>query len=197
MPSPPRAEPRIPPELRTDRLLLRCWREADLAEVTRLFAQPEFWRYPFGGPLDAAAAERFVAANTAHWDRHGYGRYAVVLPGTGRLIGYVGLQLASWFPQMSDEVEIGWRLDSAEWGKGYATEGALRTLQQGFELLGAEQIIAVWEPANAASGRITDKLGMSLVAETTDPRGLAICVMRITEEEWSARSAEAAAHPGA
>jgi ribosomal-protein-alanine N-acetyltransferase len=170
--------------VRTERLVLRRWRHDDLDDLVELFAQPEFWRYPFGGPLDAAAAERFIASNLGHWDRFGFGRYAVVLPESDRLIGYVGLQYAEWFPEMYDEVEVGWRIDTGAWGKGFATEGALAAVGQGFELIGLSRIIAVWEPANTASGRIADKLGMRFVTRTHDPRGLAIEVMRIERDEW-------------
>lgn len=181
--------PRIPLETATDRLLLRLWRHDDLEQLSLLFAQPEFWRYPFGGPLDAAAAERFIAANLGHWDRFGFGRYAACERSSGRLIGYVGLQYAEWFPEMPDEVEIGWRIDTSEWGKGLATEGALPTLAHGYELLGLDRVICVWEPDNVASGRIAEKLGMRRIRSTKDPRGLVIEVMQLDRDDWLAGAA--------
>lgn len=163
------AEPRIPPELETDRLLLRRWHEADLDALAAVFAQPKVWECPLGRGLDRAETERFLARQIEGWGRHGFGLYAVVVRHSGELAGYVGLERASWFEEIANEIEVGWRLGTSLWGNGYATEGALASLRAGSASLGVDRVLAVIEPANDASLRVAGRLGMQFLRETHEP----------------------------
>jgi ribosomal-protein-alanine N-acetyltransferase len=75
----------------------------------------------------------------------------------GGLIGWNGLQ---YLPE-TEEVEVGFLLSRAHWGKGLATEGAAASLGYGFERLELESIVGIVHPENAASQRVLEKLGMS------------------------------------
>jgi RimJ/RimL family protein N-acetyltransferase len=174
------AETRLPELLVTDRLLLRRWRLADLDALAELFALPEVWEFPFGRGLTRSESEKWLGRVLEGWEDNGYDMYALELAGTDRLIGFTGLRLAKWFSEIDGEVEIGWRLHPDSWGNGYATEAALASLRVGFDELGAERIVAVVEPANAASLRLAERLGMRVVREALEPRLgklLEVCVL--------------------
>jgi RimJ/RimL family protein N-acetyltransferase len=75
---------------------------------------------------------------------------------SGAVIGFCGLQPLEGTP----EIEIGWWLARAQWGRGLATEAARSALRDGFERAGLSRIVAIAQPANGASIRIMEKLGM-------------------------------------
>ena len=178
------ADPRIPEELFTARLRLRRWRLSDLDALAGIFAQPEVWKFPFARGLTREETEARLRRYLDSWDHDGFGKYAVERE-AGTLIGYVGLELVTWFAEIDGEVEIGWRLHPRDWGHGYATEAALTALQAGFDHLGCERIVAVVEPANAASLRLAERIGMVVVRETFEPRhGRVLRVFQVEREHF-------------
>jgi ribosomal-protein-alanine N-acetyltransferase len=150
--------------LPTARLLLRPWRDADVAAFARLSADPaviEFLR-----PLpDRASAEAWVARMRGHWRRHGFGQWVVEIPGEADFVGVVGLAWVAYEAHFTPAVEIAWRLDRAHWGRGYATEAARAALDYGFGKLGLDEIVAVTVPVNWRSRRVMERLGMSRAPE--------------------------------
>ena len=111
-------------------------------------------------------------------------------------MGYVGLEVVRWFQEIDGEVEISWRIDPRFWGQGYATEAALASLEGGFEHLGLDRVLAVIEPANVASLRLAERIGLRAVRETVEPRfnkRLEVCVLereRLAELLGSKSSAD-------
>ena len=89
----------------------------------------------------------------------------------GGLIGFCGLQP---LPE-SGEIEIGWWLARAWWGRGLATEAARAALRDGFERAGLQRIVAIAQPANTASIRIMRKLGMRF-ERMTESRGIPVAM---------------------
>ncbi len=146
--------------LRTERLLLRPWRDDDLAAFATMSADPavmEFLR-----PLpDLAACEAWAMRAWAHWDEHGFGQWVVEVPGDAAFIGVVGLARISYEAHFTPAVEVAWRLARPYWGRGYASEAARAALNYGFGVLGLEQIVAVTVPANWRSRRVMERLGMT------------------------------------
>ena len=140
--------------LRTARLLLRQWRDADVAAAAELSADPGVMEYLLPRP-DWAARKR------AHWAQHGFGEWVVEIPGEASFIGVVGLETVSYDAHFTPAVEIAWRLARANWGRGYATEAARAALDYGYEKLGLEEIVAVTVPANWRSRRVMECLGMT------------------------------------
>jgi RimJ/RimL family protein N-acetyltransferase len=67
---------------------------------------------------------------------------------------------------LTDDVEVGWHLARAHWGHGYATEAARALINHGFHTLNLDTINAVVNPANAASIRVTQRLGMTPLGRT-------------------------------
>ena len=161
------------PSLETERLLLRPWRPAeDLDALAAVNADPDVMRFvapnrPLSRTETAAQLERFVA----HWDEHGFGLWAVVPrfePGAG-CIGFAGLAVPSFLPEILPAVEVGWRLAAAAWGRGYATEAARASVAFGFERLDLRSIVAVVEDGNARSLRVAEKLGMRPAPDRLHP----------------------------
>jgi RimJ/RimL family protein N-acetyltransferase len=161
------------PSLETERLLLRPWRPAeDLDALAAVNADPEVMRFVTPNRRltrveTAAQLERFVA----HWDEHGFGLWAVVprLEPHAACIGFAGLAIPSFLPEILPAVEVGWRLARASWGRGYATEAARASLAFGFERLGLRAIVAVVDAGNDRSLRVAEKLGMRPAPERLHP----------------------------
>lgn len=149
----------MPPQLRTDRLLLRQWRDCDLGPWAALNADLEVRKY-FPGVLtpgqSAASMERF----RAELAERGYGWWAVEVTATGEFIGFTGLDPVDETMPFTG-VEIGWRLARAAWGHGYATEAALAVLGLGFGALGLPEILAVTTATNRRSRAVMERIGMT------------------------------------
>ena len=143
----------------TDRLRLRPWRQSDLELFAALNADPVVMEH-FEKPLDHPESDQMIARIMAHFDEHGFGFWAVEVPGVAELIGILGLAFARIDSHFTPCVEIGWRLAREHWGKGYATEGARASLRHGFEQLGLDEIVAMTVPANARSRAVMEKVGM-------------------------------------
>jgi ribosomal-protein-alanine N-acetyltransferase len=146
-------------EIRTPRLLLRPWRETDLPAYAALNADPEVRRW-FPGTLDRAQSDAQAAWLQAHIAAHGFGFWAVEVPGAEPFIGFVGLQHVTIAAPFAPAIEAGWRLARAQWGRGYATEAARAALAHGFGALGLAAIVAFTVPGNLASRRVMERIGM-------------------------------------
>jgi ribosomal-protein-alanine N-acetyltransferase len=108
-------------------------------------------------PLDRDGVAALLAAARAHWTAHGFGLLAITDRETGRLVGETGLHVLEDGP----DVEVGYTLARAAWGRGYATEAATAVLRWGFAGLRLHRVVAVADPANHASLHVLDKLGMA------------------------------------
>jgi RimJ/RimL family protein N-acetyltransferase len=86
--------------------------------------------------------------------------WALEIPGVMPFAGFVGLNAPHYDAPWVPAVEIGWRLTRAAWGQGLATEAAHAALDFGFTHLKLREIVAITVPANAASRRVMDRLGM-------------------------------------
>jgi RimJ/RimL family protein N-acetyltransferase len=145
--------------LQTDRLILRRWREDDLAPFAAMNDDPLTLRF-MPGVMTAEETRAQIARFEAHHRLHGFGVWAVEAPEVAPLVGYVGLQRVGFEAPFTPAVEIGWRLAPAFWGKGYATEGAKAALRTGFEDLNLDQIVSFTVLANKPSWSVMERLGM-------------------------------------
>jgi RimJ/RimL family protein N-acetyltransferase len=140
--------------LRTPRLLLREWRDADAAPFAAMSADSEVMRYL------PAPDEAWIARMRGHFDEHGFGQWAVELPGEARFIGAIGLNHVRWTLPFTPAVEAAWRLARPYWGRGYALEAARAAIEDGFFRLRLNEIVAYTVPANRASRQVMERLGM-------------------------------------
>jgi RimJ/RimL family protein N-acetyltransferase len=152
-------------ELRTQRLLLRRWRDADREPFAALNADPEVMRH-FPAPLTREQSDALVDRLEAQFDEHGYGAWAV--EAGGELLGFTGLLQATWEAEFTPAVEVGWRLRRSAWGHGYASEAATAALRTGFAHV--DSIISVTATTNERSQRVMHRLGMRYVQEFDHPR---------------------------
>ena len=150
----------LPRELRTERLLLRRWRDDDRAPFAALNADPRVVEF-LPGPLSRADSDALVARVEAHFAVRGFGLWAVEVPAAIPFAGFVGLAVPAFEAVFTPCVEVGWRLGPACWGRGYATEAARAALEFGFARLGLAEIVSFTVPANARSRRVMERLGMT------------------------------------
>ncbi len=152
------------PRLRTSRLLLRGWRDGDLAPFAAMNADPEVAAF-LSAPLTRPESDAFVGRIIDHWRSDGYALWAVERLTDGVFIGFCGLSVPSWAPEPTPE--IGWRLARHAWGHGYATEAAREVVRLSFEDLGLAALVSYTTIANARSRRVMEKLGMARSDPTT------------------------------
>jgi RimJ/RimL family protein N-acetyltransferase len=149
----------LPDQLETERLLLRRWRPEDREPFARMNSDPrvmEFFPRQFSREESDVSVDRIES----HFEKHGFGLWAVELPGVAPFIGFIGLAVPRFEAAFTPCVEIGWRLAAEYWGRGYATEGARAALAFGFETLKLDEIVSMTVPANVRSRRVMEKIGM-------------------------------------
>jgi len=178
--------------LTTPRLLLRDFAAADLPDVHAMRSDPEVARFMDFGPETLAQTREWLAGVVAHGrarPRSGY-NLAIVLRGTGRVIGWIGFGESSRYPSGSGEHGVGYMLARAAWGQGYAAEALRAVIGYGIGALGARRVSAwCWEE-NRASARVMEKAGMRLARryERTEPksgRPTPCLEYAVQSDEWS------------
>jgi RimJ/RimL family protein N-acetyltransferase len=152
------------PALRTERLILRPWRPEDLEPFAALNADDRVTE-TLGGSATRAISDALAKRWSDSFAAHGFGYWAVELPGGAPFIGAIGLAVPGFDAHFMPAVEIGWRLAFDHWGKGYATEGARGALDFGFNQAGLDEIVAFTAASNTRSRAVMERLGMH-----TDPK---------------------------
>ena len=150
----------LPSSQRTERLLLRRPAEADLDFLTDLFSRRELVAHrpnPVPDTREQSAAR--LARDIGHWDKHGFGRWAV--EADGRLIGFGGVTVSADF----DGLNLSYHLHPENWGQGYATELVTEALRTAFGPLRAVRVIGLVRAANPASRRVLERCGFTFEKE--------------------------------
>lgn len=145
--------------INTERLILRSWKKEDLEPLVRLNTDPQVMEF-FSNHLTREESLARLELYTKHLQDHGWGLWAVSVPGVSDFIGWIGLWPISYDAHFAPAIEVGWRLLPEFWGKGYATEGARASIQYGFDVLKLDEIVATIVPANLRSIHVAEKLGM-------------------------------------
>lgn len=140
--------------IETARLVLRRWEPDDVDTLFAFVIQPDIARWlPYGTRDDAIAAiERYERS----FEEHGFGRFAVIDRRTAELVGRVGLMHA---PEWSATDEIGWAIARERWGDGLASEAAATAIDDAFDRVGLDRIVA-WTTPDVASQRVMETCGM-------------------------------------
>lgn len=181
-------------EIETERLILRVWRDGDLARFAEITNTPAVMRH-LGGVMDDAKVALFGERVVGFQQRLGHTFWVVERKADRAMLGFCGLKVidapGAGFP---GEMEIGWRLREDAWGQGYAKEAASASLDAGFDRFGAREIFALTNIGNTASWGLMLRLGMIRRDELAfvDPRfeppvGDTI-VHSITAEAWRGRA---------
>jgi RimJ/RimL family protein N-acetyltransferase len=148
------------PTLRTERLLLRRWRDDDRAPFAALNADPVVMEH-LPAVIAPDESDTFVDRLEVEFDDVGFGLWAVEVVGGAPFIGYVGLHRAPESVPFAPAVEVGWRLAHEHWGNGYATEGARAAIDFGFREARLDEIVSFTVPANVRSWHVMERLGMT------------------------------------
>lgn len=172
----------------TPRLRLRRWQADDVAPMAEINADLEVMRWIGAGPThDEARTLAAIHAWESLWDAQGFGLFAVEERSSSWLLGFTGLAVPNFLPEVMPAVEVGWRLGRPAWGRGFATEAARATVDFAFTRAGLDRVISIAQRGNDASLRIMDKLGMHHERDTIDPTcGRQVSVHQLTAEQWRA-----------
>jgi len=173
----------------TDRLHLRRFRPDDVDALAVVFAKREVWEFPFGRAFTRDETAAFVDTQIDEYASCGVSCWLASERATDRVVGYVGVSVPTFYPEILPAVEVGWRFDPGVWGRGYATEGARAALDQSFGPLGLDRVCSLPQTDNIASVRVAERLGMTRARTATMPatdRRSAVDVAEfwITAAEW-------------
>ncbi len=175
------------PTLTTRRLVLRPFVPEDLDELVVVHAEESFWWYPRRSAMTAEETRGFLTTVLQRYEDDGFGIEAVTDRVSGRMIGWAGLAVPHFLPEILPAVEVGWRLSGPFRGRGLATEAGAAALEFGFATAGLECIVSLYEPENVASGRVMERLGFTHRVTTVGPRNEEVAVMELDRARWEER----------
>jgi len=139
-----------------EEVVLRQWRDSDLAPYAAMNGDPEVMRY-FPARLTYEESKASLVRQRALIEQRGWGLWALEVDGA--FAGFAGLAIPSFEAPFMPCVEAGWRLRREYWGRGIAYRGALRALDYGFNVLKLPEIVSFTAAVNAPSRRLMDRLG--------------------------------------
>ncbi len=147
------------PELETERLLLRRWQDHDRAPFAAMNRDPDVVEF-LTGPLTREQSDEIIGRVEAHFDKRGFGLWAVEVRGTAECVGFVGLWTPDFEAHFTPAIEAGWRLARPAWGHGYASEAARAALRFGFEDIGLDEVVSFTVPMNTRSRSVMERIGL-------------------------------------
>jgi len=148
----------------TDRIIFRDWQESDREHFARMNSDPVIMEY-MPHPLNEKQSDKLVEHFQTHFDKHGFGLYALERKEDGAFMGFTGLQNVPFKAAFTPATEIAWRLDYEYWGQGYASEAAQAVLAHGFDALGLAEIVAFCVHDNTRSIGVMKKIGLNQVED--------------------------------
>jgi RimJ/RimL family protein N-acetyltransferase len=179
-------------ELRTERLLLRRYREGDLDRLADWRSRPEVARFLYWEPGSRERAEELLAKRMAE-GRLEQDDDAVTLAverrEDGLLLGEATIVLRS---AEHRQVEVGYVFHPDAGGRGYATEATRALIDLAFDDLGAHRVFARTDARNTSSAALLRRLGLRQEAHFREAEifkgawGEEL-VFAILADEWSSR----------
>jgi RimJ/RimL family protein N-acetyltransferase len=170
--------------LQTPRLILRPWADDDTELLVRLGALPEITRFISDGATWTPDRARESSDRAlAHWRDHGFGWRPAVERESGTPVGFISLNYGGDDPPPGlkpEDFEIGWWIDPAHWGRGYATEGATAMRDHALSDLRAPGLVARIQPDNAASLKVAERIGLERAGETIGRSGEPVVLLRLS-----------------
>ncbi|WP_087691542.1 GNAT family N-acetyltransferase [Pandoraea sp. PE-S2R-1] len=158
-PALPERHDTTPVTLTTARTVLRPWRTDDLAAFAALNADRAVMRH-FPTTLDRAQSDAVAQRLRNHMETHGFGPWALEIPGVTPFAGFVGLMRVGFDAPFVPAVEIGWRLARPWWSNGYASEAARAAARFAFDVLQLDELVSFTVPANVRSRGVMTRIGM-------------------------------------
>ncbi len=145
---------------KSERLGFRNWLESDKKPFSKMNADADVMEY-FPNTLTKEASDGLLDRLVKHFNEFGYTFFAVDELKTKQFIGFIGIVNSLFEASFTPCKEIGWRLQKESWGKGFATEGAKRCLEYGFDELNMESIYSITPLKNLPSEHVMKKIGMT------------------------------------
>jgi len=170
------------PSFETPRLRLRPRTMGDFDACMTLDGDPEVIKYIDVPWTDETSHRKFVKKRLATVYPEGMGYWSVFAK--DKPDAYLGWVILMPLDTLGPEIEIGWRLARAAWGRGYGPEAAAPLLDHGFRTLTLERIIAIIQPENTRSARVAEKIGMRHVG-TVDHNGIPALKYEQTREGFN------------
>jgi len=148
--------------IETERLILRPWRDADLAPFAALNADPEVMEF-FPETLSRTESDALARRVMGRIAEEGFGFFAVEEKGGDPFIGMVGVSVPHYGADLpcGPCTEVGWRLARSSWGKGYASEAARASLAFAFDTLGVDEVVSFTAVQNLRSQAVMRRIGMT------------------------------------
>jgi len=170
--------------LQSDRLEFRTYTDEDFQFLWSLLSDPEMIRYIGKGQT----RDRSEALEFLYWIYRSYkenpqgGLLLLIRKEDGRRIGHAGLVAQKI--EGVDELEVGYWVAKDFWGQGYAKEAAETLRDYGLQQLGRKRLISLIQPANKASQKVAQHIGMAMEKKIT-LSGKNVCVYAIDKEKKS------------
>ena len=177
----------LAPTIETERLILRLPLPEDFDAWASFYEDDGALKFIGGAQVRSVAWRTFTQAAGA-WALQGYGMFSVIEKATGRWIGRVGANNPEGWPG----TEVGWAIERAAWGKGYAFEAAVASMEYVVERLGWTEVIHCIAPENLASRRLAERLGSRILRRATLPPPVTsgeVDIWGQSRERWRARRA--------
>lgn len=170
---------------KSDRLGFRNWLESDLEKLAVINADKEVMEF-FPSTRTLPETKTFIERMRNQYRDKGYCYFSVDNLEDDTFIGFIGLSEQNFAADFTPCTDIGWRLAKTAWNKGYATEGAKRCLEYGFEALHLDKIYSIAPVANIKSQQVMKKIGMRQVKTFDHPQlldnaRLRKCVLYVIE----------------
>lgn len=171
--------------IETDRMILREFTEADVDNLVELDSDPEVTRYINGGrptPREFVVETVIPRVLSYYSELAEQGIWAVIDRVNGEFMGWFHLR-----PHRADELEteLGYRFKQKYWNQGYATEGSKALIEKGFNQLKVNAIVAIADPANAASRRVMEKVGLRYEKDYAEADGFIVAKYRLDRLDYS------------
>lgn len=167
--------------LETQRLRLRELTMDDLDDLYEILSDPESMAH-YPRPKTLSETKDWIQRNIERYKQPGYGLMAVTLKDNDRFIGECGITMQKIDGEMKPE--IGYHINKAYTGKGYATEAAVACRNFGFDVLNLEAIYSYMKFTNLASSRVAEKNGMTFIKTYDDPINIQVKVYEITKKSY-------------
>ena len=145
--------------IKTKRLILRTWKKSDMNHYFNINQDSKVRKF-LHGIMTMEDTSNFINNCNDEIENKGYGLFAAEVLKTNELIGFIGLSDVKFNAHFTPAIEIGWRLGSQYWGKGYATEGAKAVLDYGFNKIKLNEVVSFTVSDNKNSINVMEKIGM-------------------------------------
>jgi len=153
----------------SERLGFRNWIIEDLDKLTEINNDEKVMEFfPFKPSRENT--KEFIHRMQQQYHEKGFCYFAVDILETNEFIGFIGLSEQTYLDELGSFVDIGWRLNTQFWNKGYATEGANACLDFGFNTLNLDTIYSIAPVINIKSEAVMKKIGMQKAKTFNHPK---------------------------